>query len=64
MTPVFPLWGKDTRQLAEEMVEGGLSAYLTCVDPRQLDRKFAAAKTESSILSRARDQCSARKYRS
>src|ERR1700676_5263415 len=27
MTPVFPVWGKDTRRLAEEMIAGGLSAY-------------------------------------
>jgi len=50
MTPVFPLWGKDTRQLAEEMVEGGLSAYLTCVDPRQLDRKFAGRRFDKDLL--------------
>src|ERR1700693_3925677 len=31
MTPVFPLWGLETRKLAEQMIEGGLSAYLTCV---------------------------------
>jgi diphthamide synthase (EF-2-diphthine--ammonia ligase) len=41
MFPVFPLWGKETRQLAEDMIAGGLSAFLTCVDPRQLDRGFA-----------------------
>src|SRR5580658_7210592 len=32
MTPLFPLWGLETRQLAEEMIAQGLSAYLTCVD--------------------------------
>ena len=36
MTPVFPLWGIETRALARQMIAGGLSAYLTCVDPRQL----------------------------
>src|SRR5215469_14677191 len=29
MTPVFPLWLKNTRQLASEMIESGLRAYLT-----------------------------------
>ena len=29
MTPVFPVWGKDTRQLAEEMLAGGLSAHIS-----------------------------------
>src|SRR5271154_5530560 len=41
MTPVFPLWGIETRSLAEEMLAAGLSSYLTCVDPRQLERRFA-----------------------
>src|SRR5580704_11833511 len=26
MTPVFPLWGRDTRRLAEEMIQNGVSA--------------------------------------
>src|ERR1700691_1523674 len=30
MMPAFPLWGNGTRQLANEMLAGGLSAYLTC----------------------------------
>src|ERR1700685_2293596 len=28
MTPVFPLWGRNTRRLADEMLAGGLCAYL------------------------------------
>src|SRR5580658_8012576 len=50
MTPIFPLWGKDTRQLAEDMVAGGLSAYLTCVNPRQLDRTFAGRCFDRNLL--------------
>jgi uncharacterized protein (TIGR00290 family) len=50
MTPVFPLWGRDTRQLAEDMVAGGLSAFLTCVDPRQLDRTFAGQRFDADLL--------------
>jgi uncharacterized protein (TIGR00290 family) len=50
MTPVFPLWGKDTRRLAEEMLAGGLSAYLTCVDPRKLDQSFAGRRFASDLL--------------
>ncbi len=51
MTPVFPLWGRDTRQLAEEMIARGLSAYLTCIDPRKLDRSFAGRKFDAQLLS-------------
>jgi uncharacterized protein (TIGR00290 family) len=50
MTPVFPLWDKPTRQLAEDMIGGGLSAYLTCVDPRQLDRAFAGRRFDRDLL--------------
>jgi uncharacterized protein (TIGR00290 family) len=50
MTPVFPLWKRETRQLAEEMIGGGLSAYLTCVDPRQLDRSFAGRRFDKELL--------------
>lgn len=50
MTPAFPLWGRDTRQLAEEMIAQGLSAYLTCVDPGKLDRWFAGRKYDANLL--------------
>jgi uncharacterized protein (TIGR00290 family) len=50
MTPVFPLWGKDTRQLAKDMIVGGLSAFLTCVDPRHLDRSFAGRRFAASLI--------------
>ena len=50
MTPVFPLWGRNTRKLAEEMIVHGMSAYLTCVDPRKLDRSFAGRKFDAEFL--------------
>jgi uncharacterized protein (TIGR00290 family) len=50
MTPVFPLWLQDTRLLAEEMLAGGVSAHLTCVDPRKLGREFAGRRFDASLL--------------
>jgi uncharacterized protein (TIGR00290 family) len=50
ITPVFPLWGRDTRRLAEEMIAGGLAAHLTCVDPRKLGREFAGRRFDSNLL--------------
>ena len=50
MTPLFPLWGLHTGQLAREMIENGLSAYITCVDPKQLDSSFAGRKFDSKLL--------------
>ena len=51
MTPIFPLWRRDTRELAEEMIAGGLSAYLTCVDLRKLDPSFAGRRFDAELLS-------------
>ncbi len=50
MTPLFPLWGRETHQLAQDMLAGGLSAFLTCVDPRQLDRTFAGRRFDQDFL--------------
>ena len=38
---LFPLWGRPTAALAEEMIEGGLRAVISCVDPRALAPTFA-----------------------
>ncbi len=50
ITPVFPLWGLDTGSLAREMLSGGLRAYLTCVDPKKLDRRFAGRLFDTTLL--------------
>ena len=41
ITPVFPLWQKPTLPLAKEMIDGGLEATITCIDPRKLSADFA-----------------------
>lgn len=50
--PVFPLWRSpdDTAALAREMLAAGLSAVLTCVDPKQLDRGFVGRRFDPSLL--------------
>jgi uncharacterized protein (TIGR00290 family) len=50
LEPLFPLWGEPTAQLAEEMIAGGLRGYLTCVDPRKLDRSFAGRAFDRALL--------------
>jgi uncharacterized protein (TIGR00290 family) len=47
---VFPLWKRDTRVLAREMVACGVRARLTCVDPRKLDAAFAGRSFDQSLL--------------
>ncbi len=50
ITPLFPIWGLDTSQLARDMIESGLKAYLTCVDPKKLDRSFAGRRFDEALL--------------
>lgn len=48
---IFPLWGRDTGDLAREMVAGGLKATLACVDPKALDARFAGRDFDLALLS-------------
>lgn len=50
LTPLFPIWGQDTETLASDMVANGLSAYLTCVDPKQLSESFVGQKFDNAFL--------------
>jgi diphthamide synthase (EF-2-diphthine--ammonia ligase) len=51
LEPLFPIWKtKPTADLARDMVEGGLQARLTCVDPRKLDRSFAGRTFDAQLL--------------
>jgi uncharacterized protein (TIGR00290 family) len=50
LTPVFPIWGIPTDQLAVRMVEGGLRSVLTCVNPKLLDRSFAGRQFDRALL--------------
>jgi uncharacterized protein (TIGR00290 family) len=50
LTPLFPIWGIPTDQLAAQMVEGGLRSVLTCVNPKQLDRSFAGRQFDRALL--------------
>ena len=50
MSGIFPLWRRDTRALAREMIASGLVAHLVCVDPRRLGREFAGRRFDSRLL--------------
>jgi len=52
LTPIFPLFGDDsaTPSLAREMIAGGLRARITCVDPKQLDRRFGGREFDAALL--------------
>jgi len=50
LSPIFPLWGRDTRELAHQMIAGGLRARITCVDPRALPPSFAGREFDRALL--------------
>ncbi|MEQ8370041.1 MAG: ATP-binding protein [Alphaproteobacteria bacterium] len=50
LTPLFPLWGRDTAALAREMITGGLQARLTSIDLAQLDAAFAGRAYDAALL--------------
>jgi uncharacterized protein (TIGR00290 family) len=50
LTPLFPLWQIPTRQLAADMIDGGLRARIACVDTRVLDASFAGREFDASLL--------------
>ena len=50
LEPLFPIWGEPTGPLARRMVDAGLEAYLTCVDPRVLPASFVGRKFDHALL--------------
>lgn len=52
ITPIFPLWGIPTKELSREMVNNGLRAKITCIDPKHLTSDFAGQEYDISFLDR------------
>jgi uncharacterized protein (TIGR00290 family) len=50
ITPIFPLWRRDTAALARTMIASGVVAHLVCVDPRRLGREFAGRRFDEQLL--------------
>lgn len=50
ITPVFPLWGIDTTELAYDMIASGLRATVTCVDPRQIPASLIGREFDEALL--------------
>jgi uncharacterized protein (TIGR00290 family) len=50
ITPVFPLWQRPTPELAREMIAAGVETYLTCVDLKQLAKRFAGRRLDHALL--------------
>jgi uncharacterized protein (TIGR00290 family) len=47
---LFPLWGRDTADLAREFIAAGFQAKIVCLDPRTLDASFAGRAYDEQML--------------
>jgi uncharacterized protein (TIGR00290 family) len=50
MEALFPVWGRDTAELAREFIAQGFAAVLVCVDTQALDASFAGRAFDESLL--------------
>jgi uncharacterized protein (TIGR00290 family) len=50
MAGVFPLWGRDSRQLVAAFIELGFKAVVVCVNARYLDASFAGRLLDYDFL--------------
>jgi diphthamide synthase (EF-2-diphthine--ammonia ligase) len=50
LEPLFPLWDLPTAALAEDMLDGGLRARVSCVDSRRLDPAVAGREFDRALL--------------
>jgi uncharacterized protein (TIGR00290 family) len=50
LSGLFPLWGIDSRELAERFIALGFRAVLCCVDTQALDASFAGRDFDRALL--------------
>lgn len=50
ITPLFPLWGSDTTELAREMMAAGLRARVCTLDPKTLDMSLGGHEFDEALL--------------
>jgi uncharacterized protein (TIGR00290 family) len=50
ITPVFPLWGRPTGQLAQAMIASGFEANVATVDLKKMPADFAGRKFDTQLL--------------
>jgi len=51
MKAIFPIWKRDTRLLAQDFIDSGFKAVITCVDSNFLGKDFAGREFDGSFLS-------------
>lgn len=48
--PMFPIWHEPTEPLARRIIDAGVKAVLTCVDPKKLSGSFAGREFDHAFL--------------
>ncbi len=49
-TPIFPVWGLDTTELAQKMISSGLRAIITALNPTKVPADFAGRWFDADLL--------------
>jgi uncharacterized protein (TIGR00290 family) len=50
ITPVLPLWGRPTVELAQAMIASGLEAHIATIDLKKLPAEFAGRKFDAALF--------------
>jgi uncharacterized protein (TIGR00290 family) len=50
IVPVFPLWSRPTRALADDIIDAGTEAYVCTVDLKKLPASFAGRRFDQVLL--------------
>ena len=50
LEPLFPIWHEPTAPLARRMIDEGIEAVLTCIDPKRVPPSFAGRRFDRALL--------------
>ena len=50
MTPILPIWGRDTGELMQSFIALGFKAVITCVDTRAMPKSFLGRVFDERLL--------------
>ena len=48
--PIFPCWGINTTELSKMIIDIGIKANITCIDPKQISVNFAGHAFDQNLL--------------
>ena len=57
MEAIFPLWLRDTKALAQSMIDAGFKARIVCVDLKKLSKDFGGRAFDNKLLADLPQEC-------